>query len=60
MKNTLNNEDKQFILASLNETFHNANNKLEADKDNPTLGLLERKALKDTMKKAKEIIKQLM
>ncbi len=60
MKNTLNNEDKQFILASLNETFHNANNKLEADKANPTLGILERKQLKDKIKKAKEIINQLM
>lgn len=60
MKNTLNSDDKQFILASLNETFHNAHNKLEANKSNPTLGLLERKALKDTMKKAKELINQLM
>ena len=60
MKNTLNAEDKQFILASLNETFHNATNKLEADKINPTLGILERKNLKDTIKKAKEIINQLL
>ncbi len=60
MKNTLNTEDRQFILASLNETFHNANNKLEADKANPTLGILERKNLKDTMKKARELINQLM
>ena len=60
MKNTLNAEDKQFILASLNETFHNATNKLEADEQNPVLGILERKNLKDTIKKAKELINHLM
>lgn len=45
-------EDKQFILSSLNDTFHNANKKLE----NQNLGDVERAMIEQTVQKAKELI----
>jgi hypothetical protein len=48
--------DKQFIISSLNETFHNAQKKLESD----TLGDVERAMIEQTRDKAKELIAKIM
>ncbi|OQA45821.1 MAG: hypothetical protein BWY47_01931 [Bacteroidetes bacterium ADurb.Bin302] len=47
--------EKQFIISSLNETFHNAQNKLNAG----NLGDVERAMIEQTVKKAKEILLKL-
>lgn len=45
-------DDKQFVISSLNETYHNATKKLEGN----NLGDVERAMLKQTADKAKELI----